>query len=99
MRAVDQGLAALSAAALVPVAAGALAVRPAWRVGFRERLGVLPRLPPGAIWVHAASVGEILAAARLVDALREGGHGVFTSTVTLTGREVMRRARPDVPSL
>ena len=97
MKVVDQGLAALSAAVLVPAAAGALAMRPAWRVGFPERLGVLPRLPPGTIWVHAASVGEIIAAVRLVDALREGGHGVFTSTVTMTGREVMRRARPEVP--
>ena len=66
MKAVDQGLAALSAAVLAPVAAGALAMRPAWRAGFRERLGVLPRLPPGAIWIHAASVGEVLAAVRLM---------------------------------
>ena len=34
---------------------------------------------------------------RLVDRLQKGGHAVFTSTVTLAGREVMRRARPDVP--
>lgn len=66
-------------------------------MGLRERLGTLPGLPPGAIWVHGASVGEILAAARFVDRLQKGGHAVVTSTVTLAGREVMRRTRPDVP--
>ncbi len=97
MRALDHGLAALAALALAPLAAGALALRPAWRVGVRERLGALPGLPPGAIWVHGASVGEILAASRFVDRLQKGGHAVVTSTVTLAGREVMRRTRPDVP--
>jgi 3-deoxy-D-manno-octulosonic-acid transferase len=74
-----------------------LALRPSWRVGLRERLGAQPVLPPGAIWVHAASVGEILAASKLVDHLHKSGRAVCTSTVTLAGREVMRRARPDVP--
>ena len=97
LRALDHGLSALAALALAPVAAGALALRPAWRVGLRERFGAHPRLPPGAIWVHGASVGEILAAGRFVDRLQKGGHAVFTSTVTLSGREVMRRTRPDVP--
>jgi 3-deoxy-D-manno-octulosonic-acid transferase len=93
----DHGLAALSALALAPVAAGALALRPAWRVGLRERLGALPGIPPGAIWVHAASVGEILAASKVVDRLQAAGHAVFTSSVTPAGREVMRRVRPEVP--
>jgi 3-deoxy-D-manno-octulosonic-acid transferase len=66
-------------------------------VGLRERLGERPGLPPGAIWVHAASVGEILAAGRFVDRLQKGGHAVVASAATLAGREVMRRTRPDVP--
>src|SRR4030095_10455110 len=41
LRALDHGLAALAGLALAPVAAGALALRPAWRVGLRERLGAL----------------------------------------------------------
>jgi 3-deoxy-D-manno-octulosonic-acid transferase len=97
LRPLDHGLAALAGLALAPLAAGALALRPAWRVGLRERLGARSALAPGAIWIHGASVGEIRAASRLIDGLQERGHQVVTSTVTLAGREVMRRTRPDVP--
>jgi len=47
--------------------------------------------------VHGASVGEVLAATRLMDALRERGHGVVVSTTTATGRDVIGRTRPEVP--
>jgi 3-deoxy-D-manno-octulosonic-acid transferase len=97
LRAMRHSLAALTALAGAPVVAGVLAFRPGWRVGIRERLGALPRPEPGAIWIHAASVGEVRAAARLVDRLRADGHPVFTSTVTVTGRAVMHRTRPEVP--
>ena len=90
-------LAALAAVAAAPVALPALALRPDWRVGWRERLGAVPRRPPGSIWIHGASVGEILAASRLVDRLRKEGFQVGASTWTRTGRDVMRRTRPDVP--
>jgi 3-deoxy-D-manno-octulosonic-acid transferase len=97
VRALAHGVAALAALAGTPLAAAALALRPSWRVGLGERLGGVGRAQPGAIWIHAASVGEIVAASRLVDQLCHNGHRVVTSTVTLTGREVMRRKRPDVP--
>lgn len=96
-RVVAHGAAALAAVAVAPVALWALAVRPAWRVGVRERLGGGPALPRGCIWIHAASVGEVLAASRLIDRLQKAGHRVATSTVTLTGREVMRGRSPEVP--
>ncbi|HEY5658590.1 MAG TPA: glycosyltransferase N-terminal domain-containing protein, partial [Myxococcota bacterium] len=97
MRAWAHSLAALGAAAALPVGLGALALRPRWRVGWRERLGAEGPRAPGAIWVHGASVGEITAATRLVDRLRKAGHRVVTSTTSVTGRDVMRRVRPDVP--
>lgn len=97
MRAWAHSLAALAAVAALPVGVGALAVRPAWRVGWRERLGAAGPRAPGAVWIHGASVGEITAATRLVDRLGKEGHRVVTSTTTLTGRELMRSARPEIP--
>jgi 3-deoxy-D-manno-octulosonic-acid transferase len=97
LRALGHSVAAAAALAAAPLAAGVLALRPAWRVGARERLGAVSALASGSVWVHGASVGEILAAARLVDHLHEAGHSVVTSTQTVTGREAMRRTRPDVP--
>jgi 3-deoxy-D-manno-octulosonic-acid transferase len=48
---------------------------PLYRQALSERLGcygaaALPRVEPGALWVHAVSLGETRAAAALVDALR-----------------------------
>jgi 3-deoxy-D-manno-octulosonic-acid transferase len=96
LRALAHSGAALSALAAAPLVAGLAAV-PRWRIGLRERLGAAPRVLSGAVWVHAASVGEILAAARLVDRLRQDRHRVVTSTFTVSGRDVMRRSRPDIP--
>lgn len=97
MRSVAHALAAIAAVGALPLGAAALLLRPRARIGLAERLGAHPARTPGAVWVHAASVGEILAAARLVDALRARGHAVVTSAVTPAGRDVMRLARPDVP--
>lgn len=64
---------------------------------FRARMG---RLPPGlsadgrkSIWVHAVSVGEVLAARPLLAALRGRFPGVrlFVSTTTITGQAVARQ--------
>ncbi len=50
-----------------------------------ERLGFGPRAAaPGAVWVHAVSVGETRAAAPLVRALRER-HAVAMTAMTPTG--------------
>ena len=62
MRALAHSFAAAGALAAAPLVLGMLAARPAWRIGVRERLGAPMPVPPGAIWIHAASVGEILAA-------------------------------------
>lgn len=63
-----------------------------YRRGLAERLGRVParlRLLEGqrAIWVHAVSVGEVLAVAGLVEELRrESGSRIFISTTTDTGQ-------------
>jgi 3-deoxy-D-manno-octulosonic-acid transferase len=66
-----------------------------YRRSFRERLGHLPeglRSEAPSIWVHAVSVGEVLAAASLLGALRERfpGRPLFLSTTTATGHAVAR---------
>jgi 3-deoxy-D-manno-octulosonic-acid transferase len=57
-----------------------------------ERYGFGPALPAGGLWVHAASVGEVQAAAALVQALRARHPGlpVLLTTFTPTGRERAR---------
>jgi 3-deoxy-D-manno-octulosonic-acid transferase len=71
-----------------------------YRVGLLDRLGrVPPRLLPGAsdlrpvLWLHAVSVGEVLAVARLVDELARDlpEFRVILSTTTRTGQELARR--------
>ncbi len=64
-----------------------------YRGRLRERLGFVSRQPlPGAIWVHAVSVGEVQAAARLIRALQERfpGKQIVITTVTPTGANQVR---------
>jgi len=67
---------------------------PAYRRRWRERFGRFPHTPPaGAIWIHAVSVGEAIAAFPLVQRLRERHPErplVFTTT-TPTGSERVTR--------
>jgi 3-deoxy-D-manno-octulosonic-acid transferase len=90
----------------VALGAGMLVSLPYWliqmarhgkyRRGLAERLGRVPaqlRLPEGqrAIWVHAVSVGEVLAVAGLVEELRRRSeHRIFISTTTDTGQALAR---------
>src|SRR5919201_5560302 len=68
-----------------------------YRAGIRERLGRVPPRITGdsrrAIWVHAVSVGEVLAVAGLIAKLRERWphHRVVISTTTQTGQELARQ--------
>ena len=57
-----------------------------------ERFGYGPRPPPGGIWLHAVSVGEVQAAAALVRALkkRHPGLPLVLTTATPTGRQRAR---------
>jgi 3-deoxy-D-manno-octulosonic-acid transferase len=64
---------------------------------FRERMGRLPVFlnldGDRSIWIHAVSVGEVLAARPLVPALRARfpGHRIFVSTTTMAGHAVAQK--------
>jgi len=67
-----------------------------YRAGFNQRLGALPqgittRTQP-TIWLHAVSVGEVLAISGLVEhlRLRWPDHRVVVSTTTDTGQNLAR---------
>lgn len=70
-----------------------------YRKGFSERMGHVPhrlQLPvadESSIWVHAVSVGEVLAVAGLVEDLRRRlpQHPIFISTTTDTGQALARK--------
>jgi 3-deoxy-D-manno-octulosonic-acid transferase len=66
---------------------------PVYRERLLQRLGLrLPPLLPGALWVHAVSLGETLAARTLIDALRaqQPGLRLLLTTSTATGAEAGR---------
>lgn len=88
--------AAVAAALGAPVALGGLALRPGWRPGLGERLGGGP-CTPGGLWLHAASVGEVAAAAGLVARLHAAGTPLTLSTTSLTGRALSARLHPGLP--
>ena len=66
-----------------------------YRAGLRQRFGALPphlvnRGKEPTIWVHAVSVGEVVASCGVVDALRHEfpSHHVLISTTTTTGQKL-----------
>jgi 3-deoxy-D-manno-octulosonic-acid transferase len=68
-----------------------------YRAGIAERFGRIPdRLresaKPGCIWIHAVSVGEVLAVSRLIRELEKAypEKPVFISTTTATGQRLAR---------
>jgi 3-deoxy-D-manno-octulosonic-acid transferase len=67
-----------------------------YRAGFKERLGFVPArmktAKQGSIWVHAVSVGEVLAVSGLIAELKKARPDmqVFISTTTATGQRLAR---------
>ncbi len=79
-----------------------------YKRGLRQRLGFIPPLCTGAgfipeinnkdiIWVHAVSVGEVIAASPIIDAIRKRfpKYSFLISTVTDTGQDMAKRAISD----
>lgn len=69
-------------------------VRGKLKAGFLKRLGFLPSLADGGrpIWIHAVSVGEVIAVGGLVNRLRAlyPKKKIVISTVTATGNRIAR---------
>jgi 3-deoxy-D-manno-octulosonic-acid transferase len=76
-----------------------------YRAGLRGRLGVVPKGLNAAVagrsvvWVHAVSVGEVMAATRLIRELKEKlpGWVIAISTTTETGQRLAKERMPDSP--
>jgi 3-deoxy-D-manno-octulosonic-acid transferase len=78
-----------------PLACAALLLRKKYRAGFREKCGMLkPRAGDGRpIWVHAVSVGEVMAAVPLMKEMKQRFPDVplVVSTITETGNQTAHR--------
>ena len=66
---------------------------PAYRRHWNERLGYVGDVPAGAIWVHAASVGEAVLVTPLIRRLKQAHphRPLLVTTMTPTGRERIER--------
>src|SRR5260370_10355994 len=69
-----------------------------YRAGLRQRFGAVPPALAGrgekpAIWVHAVSVGEVVASSAVVEALRHDfpSRRALISTTTSTGHQLDRQ--------
>jgi 3-deoxy-D-manno-octulosonic-acid transferase len=68
-----------------------------YRSGLGERLGLVPArlngVLSGTIWVHAVSVGEVLAVSQLIAELKQQhpNRQIFVSTTTATGQKLARQ--------
>lgn len=70
---------------------------PAYRRHLHQRLGFGPVGPPGAIWVHSASLGEIRAVQLLVRRLRAAGYPILLTHMSPAGLAEGWRLFPDDP--
>ena len=78
-----------------------------WRSFSRQRLGLftgeaLSKIKDsGAVWLHAVSVGEVIASVPLYEELRRNlpGAKIIVSTVTATGNKIARERFKDAAAV
>ena len=85
-------------AALLPALVLFVLLTPRLRHGFGQRLLPLPRGHQDTVWLHAASVGEVEAAAPIADALINAGTNVVATALSDTGLERLRTRFPRLGS-
>lgn len=69
-----------------------------YKKGLKQRLGFIPKLKDkDIIWIHAVSVGEVIAASPVIDAIRKRfpKYSFLISTVTDTGQDMARKTVSD----
>jgi 3-deoxy-D-manno-octulosonic-acid transferase len=64
------------------------------RIGERRGVSALARPAGSLVWIHGASVGEVLAAAGLIERLRALGLGVLVTSGTVTSAEIVAKRFP-----
>jgi 3-deoxy-D-manno-octulosonic-acid transferase len=82
---------------LFPALVCRVAVDARFRQSLPQRLGFLPPRPPGGLWVHAASVGEVNAVRPLAAELRRRlpSLPIAVTTLTAAGRDNALNAFPN----
>ena len=67
--------------------------------GLKDRIGLGPVGPKGAVWIYAASLGETRAASPLIRRLRADGVAVILSHLSPAGMQEGWRLFPDDPGI
>lgn len=68
---------------------------PLYAAHLSERFGAHTPFVPGAVWVHAVSLGELRSAVPLIRALLDRGESIVTTHFTPTGRREAERVFAD----
>jgi len=65
------------------------------RIGERHGIPSLPRPKGPLVWVHGASVGEILSVFPLLERIRQYGYAVLLTSGTVTSAQIAQERLPD----